>query len=223
MDLILTSDFPSTANPAVCNRMRRCIRSPKIAWISPFTRPGRDRYPSAQELFASCGFPNLEYCDIDEEPDDGQLARLDDFDIIYLTGGDPIRFRHNIERTALRSRLQKCLEAGRLIMGASGGAMQLTANVSLFRLTSMTVEEVIADRDGYKALGFAAYELLPHLNRFEPPFLERVRRYSEWVSHDIIAVADGAATLHASGDRFTCVGRAARFRRGIMEEIQTGE
>jgi hypothetical protein len=63
------------------------------------------------------------------------------------------------------------------------------------------------------------YELLPHLNRFEAPFLETVRRYSERVPHDIIALADGAAVLHMSSGGYRSVGPAARFRNGVMSPI----
>ncbi len=98
--------------------------------------------------------------------------------------------------------------------------MQLTKNVSLFRLLSAPLDEVSGDRAEHEALGFVDYELLPHLNRFEAPFLETVRRYSERVPHDIIALADGAAVLHSSSGDYRCVGRAARFRNGVMSPIE---
>ena len=134
MNLALTSDFPSTANQVVVDRMRSTGRCPRVAWIPPFTAMGRARFPAAQKLFESYGFSDVEYCDIDEEPNEGQLTCLDEYDVVYLTGGDPIGFRRNILRAGLSSRLQQCLVVGRLIVGASGGSMQLTRIVSLFRL-----------------------------------------------------------------------------------------
>ena len=98
--------------------------------------------------------------------------------------------------------------------------MQLTKNVSLFRLTTAALDEVFANRGEYEALGVVAYEILPHLNRFEPSFLETVRRYSERVAHDVIGLADGAAILHQSGDDYWCVGQATRFRSGVMTPIE---
>jgi len=215
LNLALTSDFPSTANQAVVDRMRSTNPRPRVAWIPPFTGVGHERFPAARELFQSYGFRDVEHCDIDEEPNEAQLARLDRYDIIYLTGGDPIGFRRNIQRLGLPARLRQCAAAGRLIVGASGGSMQLTANVSLFRLLTATLDEVVATRVEYEALGFVDYELLPHLNRLEPSFLETVRRYSERVAHDVIALADGAAVLHAGDGNFRCFGRAARFRNGV--------
>lgn len=220
LNLALTSDFPSTPNQAVIDRMRGSAPSPRVAWIPPLTGTGRERFPAARQLFESYGFPALEYCDIDEEPNEGQLERLDQYDVIYLTGGDPIAFRRNILRAGLPTRLRQCLAAGRLIVAASGGSMQLTKNVSLFRLLTETLDEVFSTRGEYEALGVVSYEILPHLNRLEPSFVETVRRYSERVPHDVIALADGAALVHATGDEYRSVGRAARFRNGVMTVIE---
>ena len=74
-------------------------------------------------------------------------------------------------------------------------------------------------KTGEDALGFVEYELVPHLNRMESSFLDKVRHYSKRVAHDIIALADGAAVLHATDDDYECVGKAARFRNGIMMPI----
>jgi dipeptidase E len=180
---------------------------------------GRERFSSAQKLFASYGFSDLEYCDIDEELNEEQLDGLDQYDVIYLTGGDPLGFRRNMLRARLPERLRKCLAAGRLIVGASGGAMQLTRNVSLFRLLTVPLDEVLASRDEYEALGIVEYEILPHLNRFEASFLEKVRRYSEVEAHEVIGLGDGAALLHTNGDDYRCVGQAIRFRNGVMTPI----
>ena len=100
--------------------------------------------------------------------------------------------------------------------------MQLTKNVSLFRLLRLrTLEDVFASRAEYEALGLVGYEILPHLNRLEPPFLELVRRYSERVTHDIIALADGDAVFHESAEDYRCVGHAMRFRNGVISSIET--
>jgi peptidase E len=147
------------------------------------------------------------------------LARLDQYDIIYLSGGDPIGFRRNIQRVGLPAQLRQYLASGRLIVGASGGSMQLTPNVSLFRLLTVPLDEVFANRGEYEALGVVGYEILPHLNKFESSFLETVRRYSERVAHDVIALADGAVVLHATANDYSCVGRAVRFHAGTITPI----
>ena len=183
------------------------------------TSTGRARFPAAQALFRSLGVPGLEYCDIDEELNERQLALLNEYDVVYLTGGDPVVFRRNIRQHGLAERLGACVTAGRLLVAASGGAMQLTKNVSLCRLLSGTVDDVVGAHADYEGLSIVGYEILPHLNRLDAPFLERVRRYSELLPHDVIALEDGAAMIHAGVGSPRCTGRAVRFRRGIESSI----
>ena len=220
LNIALTSDLPSTPNQVVFDFMRSGRPRPRIAWMAPFTRMGRERFPAAKGLFAAYGFSDLEYCDIDQEPSHEQLAGLDQYDIIYLTGGDPIGFQRSILRAGLPARLQQCLAAGRLIVAASGGSMQLTKNVSLFRLLTAPLDEVLANHGEYEALSVVEYEILPHMNRFEAAFMETVRRYSERITHDVIALADGAALLHTNRDNYRCIGEATRFSNGIMTLIE---
>jgi len=59
MNLILTSDFPSTGSEIVLERMRSVATNPTIAWISPFADD--ERFMRAQEQFGLHGFDGLEY------------------------------------------------------------------------------------------------------------------------------------------------------------------
>ena len=220
MNLALTSDLPLTANQAVFERMRNRHPNPRIAWIPPFTSAGHERFSTAKGQFATFGFSNLEYCDIDEEPNETQLAALDQNDVIYLSGGDPIQFRKNILRSGLSPYLQQSLVASCLLVGASGGTMQLTRNVSLFRLISTPLDKVLAERHEFDALAIVDYEILPHANRQESSFLEKVRRYSEHIDHDVMGIADGAALLYANTDDYLCVGQVTRFRKGEVHLIE---
>lgn len=161
----------------------------------------------------------LEYCDIDEQPNEHQLAHLDEYDVVYLTGGDPLLFCRRLGRGGLGERLQACLAAGRLLVGASGGAMYLTKNVSLFRLLTGTADDVARTHGNHTGLSMVDYEILPHLNRHDAPFLERVRSYSELLPHDVVALEDGAAMVYTGGGGPRCSGRAVRFRRGTESPI----
>jgi peptidase E len=221
--LVLTSDFPSTSNDMVVDQIRSVGLHPRVAWVPPFTSIGRERFPAAQALFKSLGVPTLDYCDIDQEPNQTQLDELDEYDVIYLTGGDPIGFRRSIINSRLSGRLRGCVANGRLIVAASGGAMQFTNNLSLFRLLTKTVSDVVAERDEYDALGMVDYELLPHVNRLDAPFMAKVQHYSERVTNDVVALEDGAALLHEDQGSYRSVGRAVRFRGGVRTDIETTE
>jgi peptidase E len=159
--LVLTSDFPGTPNEAVSECMRARTDKPRLAWIPPFTDRGEDRFARAKAQFAAHGFREIAYCDIDEAPDHALLSQLTGFDVVYLTGGDPLRFRRNITRVNLGDRLRECLVAGGLVIGASGGALQLTPNISLYRLIDLPIEQVEAERAEYMALDSSAMSYSP--------------------------------------------------------------
>ena len=214
MNLILTSDFPSTANATVVERIRSVALDPRIAWIPPFTDQDGAHFSEAGRLFGQAGFDQLEHLDIDEDLDQVQLAYLHEFDVIYLSGGDPVRFRYNAIRAGLSGRLRQCAALGRLIVGASGGALLLTPNVSLFRLQTESVEDVVATRGRFAALGAVTFELLPHANRVDAAFIDKVRRYTEKTATDVVAVGDGGAIFATSPDAFDHVGPITRYRGG---------
>ncbi|MBA3270448.1 MAG: Type 1 glutamine amidotransferase-like domain-containing protein [Acidobacteria bacterium] len=215
MSLILTSDFPSTPVHAVAHRLTQIGPSARVAWIPPFTDSSRDTFRTAQQQFRELGVEQLEYCDIDQDIDEVQLAYLSEYDAVYLGGGDPIRFRYNLLRSGAGGRVGQCIRAGRLVVAASGGALQLTQNVSLFRLQSESLAAVLATRDTYTALGAVPYEILPHVNVRDAAFLETVRSYSEHVDHEIVGLADGGALLHDTPATYESIGNVVRFHKGV--------
>jgi peptidase E len=217
--LILTSNFPSTDNDEVAEWIRRTATAPRVVWIPPSTITGRVRFQSAEDVWRALGVPRLEYCDIDEAPDAALIADLDAYDVIYLSGGEPVAFRDALRQCGIDQQLRRCLANGRLIVAASGGAMQLTANVSLFRLLSAPVDVVVAERDQFLAMSVVEYEILPHFNTFDKAFVTKVRQYSEAVQNDILALADGAAIVHASDRAFTCIGPVVRIHGGVQSVV----
>ena len=219
MNLALSSDFPSTANHELMACIQAVSRHPRIAWVTPSSSASLVRFPLAKVAFAGCGIRHLECVAVGDEPGATRGDVLDGYDVAYLTGGDPVVFRRHLQRSGLATGLRRFAESGRLVVGASGGAMQLTPNVSLFRLLSDPVEAVVSTRDESDGLGLVRYEILPHLNRHDAAFLEKVRTYSESVPHDILALDDGAAVLCDDEPECRCFGHGVRYRRGVAGPI----
>jgi peptidase E len=218
LNLALTSDFPSTPNEAVAAHLRVVAPTPRVAWVAPQSSlAARTRFLAAQLVFRTLGVDRLEYCAID---DGAESMQLDQYDAVYLTGGDPVLFRRNIQRNNLASHVREFIAGSRLVVAASGGAMQLTANVSLFRLQTSTVDEVLEHHARYEGLGIVPFEVLPHLNRHDDIFLEKVRLYSKFIPHSILALADGAAVVYVDGAP-TITGQAVRFLHGVRQEVDS--
>lgn len=216
MKLILSSDFPVTPNARVIEAIEQVAPDPRIAWISAHTDATGSAFSLAQEQFRSLGFGELEHVDIDEDLDQVQVAFLHEFDVIYLGGQDAVRFRYNAMRSGLSGRLRQCAAAGRLIVAASGGALLLTPNVSLLRLQTEHVDDVVATRARFDAIGAVDYELLPHRDRWDAGFLDKVRDYSTRVENDIIALADGAAIFFRHDGGSNIDGASTRYRNGTI-------
>ena len=51
--------------------------------------------------------------------------------------------------------------------------------------------------------------MLPHLNRHDEAFLEKVRRYSKIVPNDVVALADSAALMCGDDGMWRCSGPGA--------------
>jgi hypothetical protein len=68
------------------------------------------------------------------------------------------------------------------------------------RLRSRPLEVVLAEHHLYSGLAAVDYELLPHADSAPPEFQETVRRYSEGLACDVVALADGAAMVHLDSE-----------------------
>ena len=93
--------------------------------------------------------------------------------------------------------------------------MQLTANLSVYRLLSVPLERVVSEHASFGALRLADLEILPHLDRHEPSFVELVRRYSAAIGHDVVGLADGAAVV-CDGDLRHYGGHTVCYRQGAV-------
>lgn len=212
--LILTSGFPATPVPAVAARIAASAPAPRVAWIAPLTAPGRAAFTIGCGQFAALGITAVEYCDIDEETDDVQLAYLREFDVVYLADGDAVRFRYNMLRTGLGGRLRQAIAAGRLLIGDGSGATLFTPNVSAARLPVEPLAEVMTTRERYGGLGLVEVEVLPHLASLSAEVIQAVRGYSAAIPHDLLTLAPGAALLAAPGAALETHGVIVRYRAG---------
>jgi hypothetical protein len=110
--------------------------------------------------------------------------------------------------------LQDRLAHAPIVVAASGGAMQLTPNVSLFRLLLSDVDTVVRERDDHGALGRVPFEVLPHFDKHTPAFIERVCQYAAAAAVDIWCLPDGTAVTWDDCTGATATGAARLLRSG---------
>jgi peptidase E len=217
MRLILTSDFPSDGNePTFQTLFESAGIKPCIAVIPPTPLSDNDeRRQNILSALESHGIDETEFFDITRSSLREIDNRLHHFDVIYLTGGDPSEFRNNLERTQVSSLLVRLARSDKVLIGASGGAMQFCKSMALFCLHAKGLDATLEEMKQWRSMGLVSYELLPHLNRFDDEFVKEVRRYSAHVDHDIVALRDGVAVMHDEhNDRTPIGGDTVTFRGG---------
>jgi peptidase E len=208
MRIILTSNFPRPGNDAVAAYLRDEAGMSHVAWISAASDP--QRLESARAEFAGYGFRDLAPLPLTTEPLPGLAAST----ALYFSGGDPLAFRAVLAGSAIESWITNPRSGLRVLIGASGGAMQFTRNISLFRLTAHSLQDVLTQRANHRALGLVPFEILPHFDRQPAELVEAARRYSEHVDHAIWCLADGAALIATSDHAPATIGAVSCLRGG---------
>ena len=205
MRVMLSSNFPRPGNEATAARLQ-LEGVERIHWLAG--SPDEERYQSACTEFAAHEFFEVQAVAA------GMLDMevLSAADGLYFSGGDPLVFSVTLARSTVAAQLARATVPW--LLGASGGAMQLTPNLSLFRLQQHSVAEVLRERDRFAALGIVAFEVLPHHDRHTASLLDAVRHYSEGVDNDIWCLADGAAVWLDANRTLSVIGDARCLRRG---------
>lgn len=215
MRLLLTSNFPRPGNDDVAAVVRDAVgHGAGLEWLSP--ADGAARFDEVHKELGAYGIHAVHALDRTAlvSPTTGAC--------LLLSGGDPIGYREELAQPPLRAWLQHRLVSAPVIVAASGGAMQLTPNVSLFRLLQSDVQTVLRERSHYIALGCAPFEVLPHFDRQVPAVIEQVREYSAQAAVDIWCLPDGAAVVWNEHSGATAIGAARLLRCGRWADDMTG-
>jgi hypothetical protein len=202
---MLSSNFPRPGNEAIAARLR-LEGVEHIHWLAG--APDEQRYKSACAEFAAHDFFDVQAFAAGTV-DIGGLSAADG---LYFSGGDPLVFSAALARSTVAAQLARFTEPW--LLGASGGAMQLTPNLSLFRLQQHSVAEVLRERNRFGALGIVAFEVLPHSDRHPASLLDAVRHYSEGIDNDVWCLADGAAVWQDANGSLSAIGDVRCLRRG---------
>jgi hypothetical protein len=207
MRLVLTSNFPRPGNDAVAAWVRGVPgHDAGLDWLSP--ADGASRFDEARQELAAYGVHGVRAVERGAWVTRSAPAGL------ILSGGDPVVFREELRQPPLRAWLQHCLASAPIVVGASGGAMQLTPNVSLFRLLHSDVDTVVRERSSHGALGLVPFEVLPHFEQHTPAFIESVCQYAAAAAVDIWCLPDGTALTWSEDIGATAIGAARLLRSG---------
>lgn len=202
MPVLLASDFPKPGNEAIADFLHARVRG-AVAWIAPGSSV--ERQAIAREQFAASGFDEWVAVTSDAS------KALASSPILYLPGGSPLEHLTSMGSPEWRARLARHLAQGGWVVGASGGAVALSANVSVFRLLTRNVDEVVRTRDEHEGLQLVPFEIIPHWEGATDAFGASARAYRSRTEAEVWLLPDASAIVHG--------GPYDRLRIGAAERL----
>ncbi len=216
--LVLYSDQDNKNNEKVDAKLLSIIQVPsaKIAYIPSGGDKDRQYFQNICEHYKKLGFEDFLFFDLDDEYDPTKIDELLACHIIHLSAGDPIYFNQNIKRRNFVRVLRNFVDQGGILVGVSGGSLQLTKTVAIYKafignLDGITYE----DYEGLFGLNLVDFEFLPHFNRWNQGFIDKVKSYSAKFSCLIFACRDGDGIV-VNDTEIEFVGDIVKIENGIL-------
>lgn len=153
----------------------------KIGYIPSTEDENKTFFQKKVRDYSKYGVNHIIFFDLYEEFSMEGIDELLSCDIIHLSAGNPIEFGEAIKNRNLKKVLCTYYEKGGIIVGVSGGAVQLGKSTKLFQLF---VENYT---DESETLELVDFEFLPHYNRWEDSYKEKVVEYAKKTNTTVYA------------------------------------
>ena len=114
----------------------------------------------------------------------GNEINIDDYDIIYMMGGNTIYLLDMVRKHNFGSVIKKFINDGKIYIGSSAGSQILGSTISL----NAIYEDNFVNMTDFTALGIVDKEVVPHANKKEE-LLKDVNR------EDLILLYDGSGII----------------------------
>lgn len=135
----------------------------------------------------------VDYFDLSENFSDEALVKLLDYGTIYLSGGNTYVFMDSARRRNIYPILEKHLENGGLLIGASAGSIMMTPSIDLASFGDENTPN-LKDTTGFNFVGF---EFHPHYNSADTDYLHE---YEKRENIDLYMCKDGDGILYSNGE-----------------------
>lgn len=195
--IICYSDFRPGVSDLVDQRVLDILSktSCRIAYIPSASDHSRRYFKKVQDHYLKIGIRNVTYFDLGDEFDPSQWSEMLKYDAWHLSGGDPFAFLEVMHKRTFKSHLLTFLNAGKLVIGVSAGAMVLTKSLGLVQEQTHRSSPSKSPR----ALGLLDFEFFPHFE-YNPKQVGFLKKYAQSQRVKVYACDDGGG-LEVS-DRF---------------------
>ena len=124
------------------------------------------------------------------------VERLFSSNAIHLSGGHTGHFLQRLRNANVFERLRSWALDDGILIGTSAGAILMTPTIAV---DAFFLGQQPSDITDGEALDLVPFEYFPHLNEDES-FLPKLLRYSETITHRIVACRDGEGLIvHSDG------------------------
>ncbi|WP_413709982.1 Type 1 glutamine amidotransferase-like domain-containing protein [Rhizobium sp. Rhizsp82] len=197
MILALYSDQVIAENAPMDRRLAEIARQrgEHIGYISSGPDPDRSFFREKAAYYAEHGLTLDPFIDLDAVvPED--LERLFSCNAIHLSGGHTGHFLQRLHNANVFERLRSWALDDGILIGTSAGAILMTPTIAV---DAFFLGQQPSDIIDGEALDLVPFEYFPHLNEDES-FLPKLLRYSEMISHPVVACRDGEGLIvHSDG------------------------
>ena len=201
-----TADLNTSLRERVAEEL--ASRGGRIAYISSAPQDaGREFFEGTRREYASI-LPSVElsYFDLSPRFADEDLARILNFQIIHLSGGNTYAFLEASRERGLETILAHHLRHGGLIIGVSAGAILMTPDVGTSDFCGDRNVSNLHDTVGFN---FVEFLFLPHLGKHFVATVHNLRvlnQYATRLGRKVYISEDGGGILIDDLGRITTYG-----------------
>ncbi|MFK3959211.1 Type 1 glutamine amidotransferase-like domain-containing protein [Guptibacillus hwajinpoensis] len=151
-------------------------------------------FNSKVNYYRNYGIENIMFFDLYSEFEPTKIEDLLSSDIIHLSAGNPLEFSRALNHRHMNHVLLDYYYRGGILVGVSGGAVQFGRSTKLFQMFTGTTSEVL-----FQTLGLVDFEFLPHYNRWNTDYKNKVWEYAKTTGTTIYAANDGDGIIIEKG------------------------
>lgn len=180
-----------------------------VAFIPTAADPYADKWfvEKDKELLKEMGM-KIQEVDLKTEKKDSLLAKLSDFDVIYIAGGNTFYLLYWIRKSGFEEIINQLLNDGKIYVGSSAGSIIMGPDIELAGWDDINEpDEMIITLENTTALNIVPFVVSPHfVEKDKEPLSQR----SKTVNYPIIAINDKQAVL-CIGDKHEIVGEGEKI------------
>ncbi|KKT30440.1 MAG: Peptidase S51, dipeptidase E [Parcubacteria group bacterium GW2011_GWA1_44_13] len=175
-------------------RLEIAMRGNTVAYISSEPQEGdRPYYLSTIEDYSKISEGvKVDYFDLSENFSDENLLKLLNYGTIYLSGGNTYVFMDSANKRNISQILNKHLESGGLLIGASAGSIMMTPTIDLAGFEDENIPN-LKDTSGF---GFVDFEFHPHYSNDR----DYLSEYINGENNDLYVCKDGSGIFYSNGE-----------------------